>query len=36
MMTLNEAVKKIRPLDEKAIEGAKEMGQYCEAVTFSW
>ena len=24
MMTLNEAVKKIRPLDEKAIEGAKK------------
>ena len=26
MMTLNEAVKKIRPLDEKAIEGAKRDG----------
>ena len=33
MMTLNEAVKKIRPLDEKAIEGSKKRW---EAVTFSW
>lgn len=34
MMTLKEAVKKIRPLDEKAMEGAKKMGQYCKATAF--
>ena len=34
MMTLDEAVKKVRPLDEKAMEGAR-MGQYCKAPAFS-
>lgn len=36
MMTLEEAVKKVRPLNEKAIESAKKkMGQHCKAVAFS-
>lgn len=37
MMTLNEAVKKIRPLDEKAIEGAKKRwDSIAKPYSFSW
>lgn len=36
MMTLKEAVKKIRPLDEKAMEGAKKDGTVLQSHCIPW
>ena len=36
MMTLDEAVKKVRPLDEKAMEGARRDGTVLQSLCILW